>query len=271
VHVVITGGARGIGLATAQAFAANGAMVTIGDVDLAAATDQAAGFGGRALRLDVRDRDSFTAFLDEAGPVDVLVNNAGLTVAAPFLETPSGLRDLQVDVNLRGVMHGLAGVLPEMVARGRGHVVNVASLAGRLALPKAATYTATKFAVVGLTQAVRGELHGTGVRVSAVLPTFVSTEMIEGTPVPGAIVVSADRVAAAIVRTVRRGGPGLVTVPRWMGLAPMLTAWTPPVVQDALRGRVGRAHLDAHDALRQAYARRVEALLGTDAGQSPEA
>ncbi len=270
MHVVITGGARGIGLATARAFATSGALVTIGDIDLAAATEQAAGFGGRALRLDVRDRDSFTAFLDEAGPVDVLVNNAGLTVAAAFLDTPSELRDLQIDVNLRGVMHGMAAALPAMVARGRGHVVNVASLAGRLALPKAATYTATKFAVVGLTQAVRGELHGTGVRLTAVLPTFVATEMIEGTPVPGPLVVDADRVAAAIVRTVRRGGPGLVTVPRWMGLAPMLSAWTPPLVQDAIRGRVGRAHLDAHDAHRQAYARRVAALLGSD-GQTPEA
>lgn len=88
-----------------------------------------------------------------------------------FLDTPRQMRDLQLDVNLRGVINGMAAVLPGMVARGRGHVVNIASLAGRIATPNAAIYTATKFAVVGLTEAVRAEIHHTGVRVTAVLPT----------------------------------------------------------------------------------------------------
>ena len=118
-------------------------------------------------------------------------------MAGSFLDTPPELRDLQIDVNLRGVVNGMGAVLPGMVARGRGHVVNVASLAGRIATPHAAVYTATKFAVVGLTEAVRAELHGTGVRASAVLPTFVHTEMTEGLPLDG--IPTVDR---------RRRGPG---------------------------------------------------------------
>jgi NADP-dependent 3-hydroxy acid dehydrogenase YdfG len=261
VHVVISGGAQGIGLATARAFAATGAMVTVGDIDLAAAKAAAAGMGGRALPLDVRDPDSFTAFLDAAGPVDVLVNNAGLVVPADFLETPARLRDLQIDVNLRGVVHGMAAALPAMVTRGSGHVINVSSLAGQLALPRAAMYTATKFAVVGLTEAVRAELRDSGVKVSAVLPTFVPTRMTEGLPLGRVPKVSADRVAAAIVRTARRGGPALVTVPRWLGLAPMLTAWTPQGIQDVIRGRAAHADLGTARERRDDYTRRIEDLL----------
>ncbi|HEU0241685.1 MAG TPA: SDR family NAD(P)-dependent oxidoreductase [Micromonosporaceae bacterium] len=271
--VAITGGARGIGLATARAFASAGAKVAIGDVDDAAAKAAAAQIGATAHVLDVRDRDSFAAFITAAGEPDVLVNNAGVAHAGSFLDTPPELRDLQIDVNLRGVVNGLGAALPGMVARGRGHVVNVASLAGRLALPQAATYTATKFAVVGLTEAVAAELRGSGVRVSAVLPTFVRTEMTDGIDLSGIPVVEATDVARAILRIVRNGGPTLTTVPRWLAGLPRLAALTPQALIAALQRtssgdsasdsptESGQSYDADRERRRAAYLERVRRLL----------
>lgn len=262
--VAITGGARGIGLATARAFAAAGARVALGDVDASLAGVAAASLGGLAAPLDVRDPASFAACLKaveaELGPLDVLVNNAGVAPAGQFTDLDQALIDVQVDVNLRGVLHGMRLALPGMVARQRGHVVNVASLAGRVPLPGAAVYTATKHAVVGLTEAVRVELRGTGVRLTAVLPTFATTELVAGLPLRGVPVVSADRIAGAIVRAVRRGGPPVVAVPRWMGALPRLTALAPYRVVDALR-RLSPQHVEIDHGARAGYERRVSDLL----------
>jgi NADP-dependent 3-hydroxy acid dehydrogenase YdfG len=258
--VAVSGGARGIGLATARAFAAAGARVVIGDVDIDAASESAAEIGAEAAQLDVRDADSYAAFIAGIGAVDVLVNNAGVAFGGLFLETPPELRDLQLDVNLRGVINGLAAVLPSMTERRRGHVVNVASLAGRLATPNAAIYTATKFAVVGLTEAVRAEVRDSGVRVTAVLPTFVrTTDMVAGLSLQGVPTTTTGEVAAAILRVVRRGGPALVTVPRWMAGIPRLAAFTPQALQDAIRHTAsGRLH---EDRSRATYIERLRGLL----------
>lgn len=260
-RVAVTGGARGIGLATARAFARAGADVVIGDVDVAAAGAAAGEIGAVAHLLDVRDPVSFAEFVIAAGDLDVLVNNAGVVHGVPFLDTPPELRDLQLDVNLRGVMHGMAAVLPDMITRGRGHVVNVASLAGRIATPNAAVYTATKFAVIGLTEAVRAEIHHTGVRLTAVLPTFVRTEMTSGLHLGAIPQINPEQVAAAILRVVRRGGPAVVTVPRWMGGLPRLATFTPQALLDVMRHAATTptpADLPEH---RTAYADRVRRLL----------
>jgi NAD(P)-dependent dehydrogenase (short-subunit alcohol dehydrogenase family) len=262
--VAVTGGARGIGLATARAFAAAGAKVALGDVDPDLAGAAAGAIGGLAAPLDVRDLASFDAFLKAVeaglGPLDVLVNNAGVAPAGMFTDLDPVLIDLQVDVNLRGVLHGMRLALPAMVARRRGHVVNVASLAGRVALPGAAVYTATKHAVVGLTEAVRAELHSSGVRLTAVLPTFATTDIVAGLQLRGIPVVAPERIAAAIVRAVRRGGPPIVTVPRWMGVLPRLAALTPYRVADALR-RLTPENPPIDHAARADYERRVSDLL----------
>jgi NADP-dependent 3-hydroxy acid dehydrogenase YdfG len=184
----ITGGARGIGRATAKALLARGMRVAIGDVDLDAASATAAELGGSciALPLDVTARESFAAFLDGAeqqlGPLDVLVNNAGIMQIGPFMDEDDVTARRMIDINLHGVILGMKLALERMVPRGRGHIVNISSQAGKYGAPGGATYSATKHAVVGLTEAVRGELHlmGAHLDLSYVMPFVVNTELGSG-------------------------------------------------------------------------------------------
>jgi len=135
--IAITGGARGIGLATANAFARRGAVVTIGDLDAADARVAAEGIGSQAigLALDVTDRASFESFLNAVehrlGPLDVMVNNAGIQHVGLFADESDASTDIQIAVNLGGVLTGTRLAHARMRPRGRGHIVNVASVAGR--------------------------------------------------------------------------------------------------------------------------------------------
>ncbi|HEX4466296.1 MAG TPA: SDR family oxidoreductase [Solirubrobacteraceae bacterium] len=184
----ITGAARGIGRATAEAFLRQGMKVSIGDVDLDAARATAAelGRGVVALALDVTDRASFAAFLEETesrlGPLDVLVNNAGIMQVGNFLDEDDLTAQRMIDINLHGVILGNKLALARMIPRGRGHIVNISSQAGKFGAPGGATYSATKHAVVGLTEAIRGELRlmGAGIDVSYVMPFVVNTELGSG-------------------------------------------------------------------------------------------
>ncbi|HEX3173989.1 MAG TPA: SDR family oxidoreductase [Solirubrobacterales bacterium] len=184
--VAITGGARGIGKATATALVRKGCRVAIGDLDLSLAEQTATELGGGtvALSLDVTDRDSFANFLDEAerqlGPLDVIVNNAGIMPVTPFVEESVDSIRRQVDINLHGVIAGSQMAIERMRPRGTGHIVNIASQAGKGGVPGIATYSATKHAVVGLSEAMRAELRGSGVEVSCVMPTVVNTELTAG-------------------------------------------------------------------------------------------
>jgi NADP-dependent 3-hydroxy acid dehydrogenase YdfG len=221
LHVGITGAARGIGAATAERLRRGGARMTLGDVDVAAVEATAARWGAAGLPLDVTDRASFTAFLDAAeageGPVDVLINNAAIMPIGPFLEESDDVARRQFDVNVHGVILGMKIALPRMLARGRGHVVNVASAAGRIPLPGAATYVATKHAVVGLTEAVRSELAGTDVGVTTVLPNLVNTSLGSGMHAArGMTKLDAAEVADAIVDgLVRRRAEVYVPASLW--------------------------------------------------------
>ena len=243
--VAITGAARGIGRATAVALVREGATVAIGDIDLDVAERTAADIGPRAaaFALDVTDRASFERFLEgvEArfGAVDALVNNAGIMALGPFVDEDDATARRMIDINVHGVMLGMKLVLPRFVARGEGHLINIASAAGKSPYPGGATYCGTKHFVVGVSETVRGELRGTGVDLSVVMPVVVDTELADGLgTVRGIPRVQPDEVAAAIVETLRR--PRFdVHVPRSMGPLTALSVITPRRLREFMLRAIG--------------------------------
>jgi len=167
--VAISGGARGIGRATAVALIAQGAHVAIGDIDgpLVKRVAEELGAGTIGLELDVTRRESFTAFLDETerrlGLLDVLINNAGIMTLGPFEQERDALTSRMLEINVGGTLIGCKLAMQRLLPRDTGHIVNVASAAGKVGLPGGVTYSASKHAVVGLSEAIRAELAGTNV------------------------------------------------------------------------------------------------------------
>ncbi len=265
--VAVTGGGRGIGLAIARALAGRGAKVSIGDLDHTLARDVGRELRGHGGALDVRDRASFAAFLDETraalGPVDVLVNNAGIMPTGPFAEESEAISDASIDVNLRGVILGCKLVLPGMVERRRGHVVNVASMAGRVGIPGLAVYCATKFAVVGLTESLREEYRDTGVDFTTVLPAKVTTELAAGTEAAGRGIPTAspEDVASAVIDALLRRLPE-VALPRYIRPLPAIQGVTPHWLLRGLRRRFGDRQIlnDLDRTARAGYDARIAAI-----------
>jgi NADP-dependent 3-hydroxy acid dehydrogenase YdfG len=263
--VAITGGARGIGRATAAALARKGARVAIGDLDEALAEQTAAELGGGVvgLPLDVTDADAFARFLDTVeerlGPLDVLVNNAGIMLLSRFADESPQAAARMVDINLHGVITGSKLALQRFVPRRTGHLVNVASTAGKAGIAGGATYSATKFGVVGLTEAIRAEVHGTGVETSVVMPVPVNTELAAGLQAGRGIdVVEPEDVADAIVEALERPRHD-VFVPRSVGRVLRVGGMLPRKVSEAL-GRAmktDRVLAEADPAARAAYERRA--------------
>jgi NADP-dependent 3-hydroxy acid dehydrogenase YdfG len=221
--VAITGGARGIGRATAAALIAQGAKVAIGDLDaaLAARTAEELGHGTLGLPLDVTNQVSFETFLDQVeaqrGPLDVLINNAGIMPIGPFTEESDEAARALVDINVHGVIFGSKLALRRFLARGSGHLVNIASAAGKAGFPGGATYCATKHAVVGLSEAIRAEVRDRGIGVTVVMPTVVHTELGSGLAETRSFkAVEPEDVAAAIVDALQRNRYE-VFVPKSMG------------------------------------------------------
>ncbi|MGW0035196.1 SDR family NAD(P)-dependent oxidoreductase [Gordonia sp. NPDC003376] len=209
--VAVTGAAGGIGKAIATAFAAQGARVTLGDLDgdKAAAAAADIGHGAVGVALDVSDTDSFTSFLDHAeqthGPLGVLVNNAGVDWMGVFHDGDDAISRRELSVNLMGPVIGSRLALRRMLPRQQGHIVNVASGAGRLPQPGSAVYTATKHGVVGLTECLDLEYRKSGVRFSLLHPGYIDTAMTEGTSRPSPLVPAAtpDDCADAVVKAVQ--------------------------------------------------------------------
>ncbi len=238
----ITGGARGIGRVTALAFVRQGMKVAIGDVDLPAALETAAELGDSAvgLPLDVTDRASFAAFVDateeQLGPLDVLINNAGIMPIGPFLEEDDATAQRILDINVLGVIIGMKVALPRMQSRGRGHVLNIASQAGKYGFPGGATYCASKAAVINLSRAVRKELRGSGVDISLISPVAVNTELGLGLAEPRQRQfrkIEPQQVADAIVETLHV--PKFdVHVPKALSISERASALLPIGVQDSL-------------------------------------
>jgi NAD(P)-dependent dehydrogenase (short-subunit alcohol dehydrogenase family) len=264
--VAITGGARGIGKATATALVRKGCRIAIGDLDLALAEETAAGLGGGtvALPLDVTDRGSFAAFLDaaerELGSVDVLINNAGIMPVTPLVEESDDSIRRQLDINVYGVIVGTQLAIERLRPRGSGHIVNIASQAGKVALPGIATYTATKHAVVGLSESAKAELRGSGVEISCVMPTVVNTELTAGVGQKLIRPVEAEDVANEIVDALE--APRFdVFVPRYNGAMTRIGFLMPRSWREGLARlmKADKLMLEVDHGARHAYEERAAA------------
>jgi NAD(P)-dependent dehydrogenase (short-subunit alcohol dehydrogenase family) len=256
--VLVTGAGSGIGRETALLAARRGADVAICDVDEAGLADveasaQAFGRSVLARRVDVADREQMRGFADavheEAGVVDLLVNNAGVGLGAGLLESELEDWDWIVAINIMGVVHGCHFFLPPMVERGQGgHVANLSSAAGFYATPSLVAYSATKFAVLGLSESLREELQPHGIGVTAICPGIINTPITSSARMRGAAAepgarerivamyrrrnYGPDRVARNILKAVERNRSVAPISPEaWVAYAmkrvsPRLAGWT---------------------------------------------
>jgi NADP-dependent 3-hydroxy acid dehydrogenase YdfG len=279
----ITGGARGIGKETARALVREGVKVAIGDLDLELARKTAAELGGggtavRAYPLDVTDRESVRAFIDaveaDLGPIDIFDSNAGIMPVGTFLEEDDDSTRRQIDINVYGVINGAKEILPRFVERRRGHLVNVASMAGKGGFPGVATYCGTKHFVVGLSESIRGELAyaDSPVEVTCVMPAIVQTELAAGLKATrGVKPTTPEDVAEAIVDALKV--PRFdVFVPKAAGVANTVMGVLPR------RGREGLARalkadvalIEADHSARRGYeVRAAESDPHLEAGHQP--
>lgn len=252
---IVTGGASGIGRAVCLALGARRASVTVADRDepgaeAVAAAIRAGGGVARAARLDVSDAAAVQALVDETaareGRLDLMFNNAGIAIFGE--ERSVSLEDWRrvLDVNLFGVLHGVRAAYPLMVRQGSGHIVNTASLAGLFPYGGQISYTTSKFAVVGLSHALRAEGAGLGVRVSVVCPGVIDTPMKQSFEVRGGLArdlvlriaprgLAAERCAGAILKGVARNRATIVIT------AHARLAWWLHRISPALGMRLSRA------------------------------
>ena len=244
---VITGASSGIGWETALAFARRGATV-VGAARRKDRLDELAGViersGGTALAVqcdvsNLEEVESLRRTVDEAfGRCDVLINNAGVAGGGPFPKLSVEQIERVVRINYLGVLYCTKAFLPAMVEARHGHIVNVASLAGRYAVPGSSVYSSTKHAVVAFSEALYYEVAAEGVLVTTVNPSFVRTEGFasgEIEKLPKAVVLEATEVADAIVDVVRTGKAPEVSVPRWMGSMQAVRVLAPPLYRLGLK------------------------------------
>lgn len=260
-RILVTGGGSGLGKSIARRYLELGAELVIcgrrADVLEATAAELRAATGGviSIESCDVRDAARVEAMMDSiwrGGPLDVLVNNAGIMPIGPFLEEDDETARRIIDINVHGVIIGMKCALPRMIARGSGHVVNVASQAGKYGFPGGATYCASKAAVLNLSRAVRKELRGTGVDISTISPVAVNTELGIGLSQPRQRQfhkIEPRQVADAIAETLQV--PRFdVHVPKQAAVSERINALMPLGFQDAMSRLMGAdavlSQVDAH-------------------------
>jgi short-subunit dehydrogenase len=250
--VVVTGASAGIGRATALAFARRGATVVAAarrEERLAELVREIEGHGGRAMAVacDVSDGVQVGVMRqrvhDAYGRCDVLVNNAGIPGGGPFAALSLEKIERIAGTNYLGVLYCTKAFLPMMLESGSGHVVNVASLAGRYAIPGSSVYSSTKHAVVAFSEALYYELMAKGIVVTVINPGLVTTEgfpqadMAQRSP---RLVMKPERIAEAIVEVVRKGKGPEVSIPRWLGSFQAVRVLTPALYRFGLTRAVKR-------------------------------
>jgi NADP-dependent 3-hydroxy acid dehydrogenase YdfG len=222
--VVITGASSGLGESTARLLAAEGAKVVLGArrkdrIDAAVKEISAAGGKAIGFAVDVTKRAEVEALIkgavDSFGRVDVIVNNAGIMPIAPISLLKVGEWDRQIDVNIKGLLYGVAAVLPQMQKQKSGHIINIASVFGiKVFAPGGTVYCATKAAVRSLTEGLRVELHSQNIRCTIVSPGAVTSELQNGTSDPASakavkelyekVGIPADSVARAVLYAIQQ-------------------------------------------------------------------
>jgi len=225
-RVLITGAGHGLGRAIAEGFARAGAEVIVTDRDSARAEAVAqsvnqSGGQASAYPLDVTSAEQIHSLRErvraERGPIDILVNNAGVVYGGPFLDVPLEQHRATVEVNLLGVLSVTHAFLSDLIAKPEGHIVNIASAAAVVALPWAASYMATKGAVLGFSDSLREELRLNGhqhVRVTAICPSYIDTGLFTGArPARLTRLLKPEAVADAVLRAVERNRE-MVLLPR---------------------------------------------------------
>ncbi len=251
--------------------------MAIGDIDAALAEQTAAelGSGTVGLPLDVTERASFSAFLTEVenrlGPLDIMINNAGIMPVGPFVEESDALAKRLVDINVHGVILGSKLALERFQTRGRGHLVNIASIVGRAASPNLATYVATKHAVVGLTEALHLEYAGTAIDFSIVMPIGTNTELYSGLQqIRGMETPEPADVGEAIVEALQTGRVD-VFVPKRMNAIIRIGALLPRRAAEAIGNAIGgNDAIKAPDRnVRAAYEARIGQTMA--AAEAPDA
>lgn len=263
---VVTGSARGIGLAIVRELRRAGYRAVVCDLDLEASRAAAASIGTDvpAFAVDVSDAESLDELVTdverEVGPIEVWVNNAGVMPTGRFLDSPRERTDIVIDVDFRGVVDATRSVLPGMIERGHGCLVNIASATGTKPMAGLAVYSGAKAAVIAFSTALRRELRHTGVGVSVILPYLAATPMGAGiTAQRGFSPVTAEQVAARVLKAITRGT--LISyVPASLKLGAAVFTALPIRVQDWLDDILDSDSigLGGDSAARAAYAAEVD-------------
>jgi short-subunit dehydrogenase len=243
-RVLITGGAQGIGLEMALKFAGRGAEIVIADLNEAklgeaTAKIEAAGAAAWGFPVDVTDPASIATLrariAAEAGPIDVLVNNAGVVFGGPFIETPLERHFKTYEVNVLGVVAMTHAFLSDLIDRPESHIVHISSASGLVGLPFGSTYASSKWAVIGFSESIRAELRLLGhkhVHSTVVCPSYIGTGMFEGAEAPKATsILDPTRLAEKVVRGVERNRVHVLE-PWMVKITPLLRELLPTAIYD---------------------------------------
>ncbi|MBW2162358.1 MAG: SDR family oxidoreductase [Deltaproteobacteria bacterium] len=245
-RVLITGGAQGIGLEMAMTFAGRGAEIIIADLNEeklpeAKAKIEALGVTAWGFPVDVTNPASIASLkaqiAAEAGPIDVLVNNAGIVFGGPFTETPLDRHLKTYEVNTLGVVAMTHAFLPDLIERPEAHLVNISSASGFIGLPYGSTYASSKWAVIGFSESIRAELKVLGhehVHVTIVCPSYIGTGMFKGAAAPKATsILEPEFIAEKVVRAVERNR--IHVLEPWMvKITPLLRELLPTALYDRI-------------------------------------